>query len=56
MGYFKGKKILVPTDFSETSLNAIKTAIQIAEDPASVTVVHVMVPLDMVSPGVLFGG
>ncbi|WP_298864152.1 universal stress protein [uncultured Gimesia sp.] len=56
MGYFQGKKILVPTDFSESSLNAITTAIQIAEDPASVTVVHVMVPLDMVSPGVLFGG
>jgi nucleotide-binding universal stress UspA family protein len=56
MGYFQGKKILVPTDFSESSLKAITTAIQIAEDPALVTVVHVMVPLDMVSPGVLFGG
>ncbi len=56
MGYFQGKKILVPTDFSEDSLNAISMAIQIAEDPALVTVVHVMVPLDLVSPGVLFGG
>lgn len=56
MGYFQGKKILVPTDFSESSLNAITKAIEIAEGSANVTVVHVMVPLDMVSPGVLFGG
>tara|TARA_R110002095_G_scaffold173522_8_gene150891 strand:+ start:7325 stop:7762 length:438 start_codon:yes stop_codon:yes gene_type:complete len=56
MGYFQGKNILVPVDFSESSLEAIKKAILIAEDPALVTVVHVMVPLDLVSPGVLFGG
>jgi nucleotide-binding universal stress UspA family protein len=56
MSYFHGKKILVPIDFSETSLEAIKKAIEIAEDPSSVTVVHVMIPLDLVSPGVLFGG
>lgn len=56
MGYFTGKKILVPVDFSESSLEAIKKAIQITESPANVTVVHVMVPLDLVSPGVLFGG
>ncbi|QDU11725.1 universal stress protein [Gimesia aquarii] len=56
MGYFTGKKILVPVDFSESSLQAVTKAIQISEDPANVTVVHVMVPLDMVSPGVLFGG
>ncbi|QDV49235.1 universal stress protein [Gimesia fumaroli] len=56
MGYFTGKKILVPVDFSESSLEAIKKAIQISEAPANVTVVHVMVPLDLVSPGVLFGG
>lgn len=56
MGYFTGKKILVPVDFSESSLEAIKKAIQISEASANVTVVHVMVPLDLVSPGVLFGG
>ncbi|MFK7776766.1 MAG: universal stress protein [Gimesia sp.] len=56
MSYFQGNKVLVPTDFSESSLNAITTAIEIAEGPENVTVVHVMVPLDMVSPGVLFGG
>ncbi len=56
MSYFQGKKILVPVDFSESSLEAIKKAILISEDAALVTVVHVMVPLDLVSPGVLFGG
>lgn len=56
MGYFTGKKILVPVDFSESSLEAVTKAIQISEDPSNVTVVHVMVPLDLVSPGVLFGG
>lgn len=56
MGYFTGKKILVPVDFSESSLEAVKKAIQISESPEAVTVVHVMVPLDLVSPGVLFGG
>lgn len=56
MSYFKGKKILVPVDFSESSLEAIKQAILIAESPDAVTVLHVMVPLDLVSPGVLFGG
>jgi len=56
MSYFQGKNILVPIDFSDSSLEAIKKAIEIAEGPATVTVVHVMVPLDLVSPGVLFGG
>ncbi len=51
-----GKKFWFPVDFSESSLEAIKKAILIAEAPQSVTVVHVMVPLDLVSPGVLFGG
>ncbi|MCA9004456.1 MAG: universal stress protein [Planctomycetaceae bacterium] len=56
MSYFTGKNILVPVDFSESSLEAIKKAILISEDASTVTVVHVMVPLDLVSPGVLFGG
>lgn len=42
MNMLTKSKILVPVDFSEPSLAAVDTAIEIAEDPANVHVVHVL--------------
>lgn len=47
--------IVVPIDFSGESRRAIATALQIAERPEDVHLVHIMLPLDYVSPGVLWG-
>jgi nucleotide-binding universal stress UspA family protein len=51
MTWLPKKKILVPFDFSETSLSAIDTALQLVADPAHVTVVHVLQELSPLEPG-----
>lgn len=55
MSWLPKKKVLVPIDFSESSERALLTALELVEDPADVTVVHVLFPLDSVSPGVVWG-
>lgn len=47
--------ILVPVDFSEASINAIGEAIDLAEDPSNVHLLHVLPPLESISPGVVWG-
>jgi len=42
---------VVPVDFSEHSLNAIRTALEFVTSPADIHVVHVILPLDMLSVG-----
>ncbi len=48
-------KIVVPIDFSGESPHAIQNAVRIAEDASKLHLVHVLLPLDTVSPGVLLG-
>jgi nucleotide-binding universal stress UspA family protein len=48
-------KVLVPTDFSDLSLEALNTALELAGDPARVHVVSVLVPVVPPSPGIVWG-
>ena len=48
-------KVVVPIDFSEASKDAIQTALDMVDDPSVVHLVHVLTPLDNVSPGALWG-
>ncbi len=55
MSFLPKQTIVVPVDFSGESENAIQTALEMADDPANVHLVHVLFPLDSVSPGVVWG-
>lgn len=55
MSSFTSESIVVPIDFSEASATAIRTALDIAGDPAKVHVLHVLLPLESVSPGSVWG-
>lgn len=55
MSWLPKSKIIVPVDFSGESEQAIQTALEMVEDPANVHLVHVLSPLDTVSPGVVWG-
>lgn len=49
------KKILVPIDFSDRSFEAIDTALSMAESPAAVHVVYVLLDLSPMEPGEVWG-
>lgn len=49
------KRILVPVDFSDLSMEAVDTAIQIVEDGGSVDVLHVLSYLPAMEYGNLYG-
>ena len=55
MSWLPKQKVVIPVDFSDTSLAAISTAVEMAASPADVHVVHVLVPLEGLSPGVVWG-
>jgi nucleotide-binding universal stress UspA family protein len=55
MTLLPNQTIVVPIDFSEDSARAVQVALEMADRPASVRLVHVLVPLDAVSPGVVWG-
>lgn len=48
-------KVVVPIDFSNEADHALTTALELASDPSAVHLVHVLFPLDAVSPGVVLG-
>ncbi len=52
---FKKKTIVIPIDFSGESKQTVQTACEIAETPEAIHLVHVLLPLDAVSPGVVWG-
>lgn len=45
------KTVVVPVDFSDASLNAVRTALDCAERPDGVRVVHVVPPLSVLTAG-----
>ncbi len=49
------KTIVVPIDFSEAADRVLTAAVGIAGDASSLRAVHVLFPLDAVSPGVAWG-
>lgn len=55
MAWLPKKKIVVPIDFTGESQPAIDAALEMAENDEDVHVIHVLFPLDAISPGVVFG-
>lgn len=51
MTWLPKKSVVVPVDFSEHSLIAIRTALEFVTSPGDVHVIHVILPLDMISVG-----
>lgn len=51
----KHPKVVVPVDFSEDTEAAIRSGLERVSDPSGLHVVHVLLPLDYASPGVMFG-
>jgi len=50
MKWFKGKCVLVPFDFSDASIEAVKVGLVIAERPENVHVIHVLLELPATDP------
>ncbi|MBI1310628.1 universal stress protein [bacterium] len=55
MSWLPKKTVLVPTDFSEPSADAVHTALELVECGADVHVLHVLQPIEHNAPEVLFG-
>ncbi len=55
MSWFTEKRIVVPFDFSDESLEAIKVALKLAESDDDVHVLHVLPELMTTDPGVVWG-
>lgn len=51
----KQQIMVVPVDFSSDSVGAIRGGLDRVEQPSGLHVVHVLMPLDYASPGVMFG-
>ena len=51
MSWLPKKSVVVPVDFSKDSLVAIRTALEFVETPSDVHVIHVILPMDMISVG-----
>lgn len=56
MTWLPKKSIVVPIDFSGESKQAVETALEMVNSPANVHAIHVMFPMDIVAPGVVWGG
>lgn len=55
MSWFPRQSVVVPIDFSDSSPDAVRTGLDLVDDPQRIHLLHVLVPLDAVSPGVKFG-
>ncbi len=42
--------VIVPVDFSGQSADAVATGLSVVEDPANLHLIHVLLPLDAISP------
>ena len=51
----KHPTVVVPIDFSDDTEAAIRSGLERVSDPSGLHVVHVLVPLDYASPGVMWG-
>ena len=51
MSWLPKKNVVVPVDFSTQSLDAIRTALELAESPSSVHLIHVVIPLTAIAVG-----
>ncbi len=55
MNAFRPQKIVVPVDFSDFSFGAVEKALEIAGDAERVHLIHVLLPISVMEPGVLYG-
>ena len=53
MSWLPRKKVVVPVDFSESSADAVREALQLVGSPTDLHVLHVLMPLELFYPGVL---
>lgn len=56
MAWLPKNHIVVPVDFSGESDSAVDVGLEMVSDPSRLHLVHVLFPLDSVSPGVVWGG
>jgi nucleotide-binding universal stress UspA family protein len=54
MKWFKGKRVLVPFDYSDESVEAVKVALALAESRDDVHVLHVLIELPASDPVVIW--
>ncbi len=54
MNWLPKKTVVVPVDFSDDAFAALDTALEMAEDPAHVHVVHVLPMLEVSDPGIVW--
>ena len=54
MSWFNGKRIVVPFDFSDQSVNAVKMALQLAQHKDEVIVTHVLLELPATDPAAIW--
>ena len=54
MNWFEGEKVLVPFDFSDESIETVKVALDLAEAPQDVHVLHVLMPESINEPAVVW--
>jgi nucleotide-binding universal stress UspA family protein len=55
MAWLPKKLIVVPVDFSGKSVEAMTTALELAEGPSNVHAIHIVLPLESMSPKVQWG-
>ena len=54
MALFSQERILVPVDFSDKSLRAVRESVEFAQQSSAVHVVHVLKSLEAMDPGVIW--
>ena len=54
MNWLPCKKVVVPFDFSDDATKALETAMEMADDPAHVHVIHVLPFLEPTEPGFIW--
>jgi nucleotide-binding universal stress UspA family protein len=55
MSWLPKKSVVVPVDFSKSSLHAIDVALQLVDDPSHLHVIHVTQPIHVAEPGMIWG-
>jgi nucleotide-binding universal stress UspA family protein len=55
MSFLPKQVVVVPVDFSDGSVEALKTALSLTGTSAGLRLVHVLLPLDAVAPGSVWG-
>jgi nucleotide-binding universal stress UspA family protein len=52
MSWFPKRTVVVPVDFSDESFDAVETALELAEHPSGVRIIHVLPEPSMMEPGI----